>query len=96
LEKANGEVVSVTHGTMEWISGETRDATTLLFDARKKAPYVIFLEDDVRPTSNVVHKIAAYLHDMKAANIDDWFMIDLYTPNISWGRNPLHVKKFER
>jgi hypothetical protein len=96
LEKPNGEVVEVSQGTMAWITGETHDATHLMYEARKLAPYVLFLEDDVKPTSNVVKKMSDYVCQMKEKNIDSWFMVDLYTPRINWGRNPLYVENFER
>jgi len=96
LEKPSGEVLEVSHTTMDWISGETHDATSLLFDARKRAPYVMFLEDDVKPTRHAITKLCHYLEEMQTRNIRDWFMLDLYTPRIGWGRNPLYVKNFER
>jgi hypothetical protein len=68
----------------EWVAGETRDAPTLLLEASKAAPYVVFLEDDVTPTSNVMAKIIQNLRDMKNEG-KDFLMMDLYTPAISWG-----------
>merc|ERR1712070_731054 len=83
-------------GYFNWIAGETKDATNVLFEARKQAPYVIFLEDDVKPTQGVVTKVHDYLHEMDVRGINGWFMIDLYTPRIDWGRNPLFVKNFQK
>eukprot|EP00298_Acanthocystis_sp_HF-20_P010112 c18683_g2_i1.p1 GENE.c18683_g2_i1~~c18683_g2_i1.p1 ORF type:complete len:334 (-),score=81.02 c18683_g2_i1:42-1043(-) len=96
LEKPNGEKVQITKGTMNWIKGETRDATKILFEARNRAPYVMFLEDDVKPTKNVITKLWNYLDEMSKRKIENWFMVDLYTPSINWGRNPGYVANYER
>lgn len=95
LEKSDGHVHEMSLGFFNWISGETNDAANLLFEARKLSPYVIFLEDDVKPTSSVVSKVSDYLYEINSRGIDSWFMIDLYTPRIDWGRNPLYVHNFE-
>jgi len=96
LHYSDGITREITRQTAEWISGETRDATNLLFEARKRAPYVLFLEDDVKPTQSVISKLNNYVAELKVADKNDWFMIDLYTPKIDWGRNPLHVNRLER
>ena len=69
---------------MNWIAGETKDVPTLLTVASREAPYVLFLEDDVKPTKNAIAKIMNYIAESDAHHLDNWFMVDLYTPNINW------------
>jgi len=80
---ADGRQVSVE--SFEWVSGETRDAPTLLMEASRRASFVLFLEDDVVPTTNVMTKVFATIKEMKAEGKDNFLMLDLYTPAISWG-----------
>jgi hypothetical protein len=75
----------VSAESFKWVTGETRDAPMLLLEASKLAPFVVFLEDDVTPTSNVMGKIFKTLEEMKWEGKSDFFMLDLYTPAISWG-----------
>merc|ERR1711998_20390 len=74
----------VTTTTMNWIAGETKDVPTLLTVASREAPYVLFLEDDVKPTKNAIAKIMSYIAKSDDNHLDNWFMVDLYTPNINW------------
>jgi hypothetical protein len=79
-----GDGRELSREAFEWVAGETRDAPTLLLEASKSAPYVLFLEDDVTPTSNVMAKIFQNVRDMKNEG-KEFLMMDLYTPAISWG-----------
>jgi hypothetical protein len=80
---ADGRELSVE--SFEWVAGETSDAPTLLLEASKLAPYVIFLEDDVTPTSRVMSKVFNTLQEMRREGKNDFLMLDLYTPAIYWG-----------
>jgi len=71
--------------TLMWRAGETRDVSHLLTQAMPRAPYVLMLEDDVLATSDVMPKIFQFLDQMKHHGRSEFFMADLYTPDISWG-----------
>jgi len=75
----------VSKQAYDWVTGETHDVPTLLLQASSIAPYVIFLEDDVTPTTNAISKIYQFLEEMKNEGKQNFFMVDLYTPAISWG-----------
>merc|ERR1712146_302519 len=63
-----------------------------------EAPYVLFLEDDVKPTKNAIAKIMNYVAQSDAHHLDNWFMVDLCTPNINWKPVPatnMQVYDFE-
>jgi len=85
-----GNTKELSVGTVDWIAGETADGPYLMKEAAKRAPYVVFLEDDVKPTSNVVPKLYDYLTKLKSFGNNDWFMVDLYTPDIYWGPREAH------
>jgi len=76
--------------TLKWRAGETRDVSHLLLQAMPRAPYVLMLEDDVKATSEVLPKIFHMLDEMNKSSKQDFFMVDLYTPAISWGPQSAH------
>jgi hypothetical protein len=49
--------------------------------------------DDVKPTTNAISKIYKQIEEMKNEGKGDFFMIDLYTPAISWGPSIAHNKE---
>jgi hypothetical protein len=83
----------ISGDTLNWRAGETRDVSHLLLHAMGKAPYVMMLEDDVAPTSNVIPKIYSFLDGMKKAG-KEFFMADLYTPAVWYG--PTSAANMER
>lgn len=83
FEDPIGREVSAT--TLNWRAGETMDAPRLLLQAHSFAPYVMFLEDDVTPTKDIIPKVYDRLRTLRDQGRDDFFMLDLYTPAIAWG-----------
>jgi GR25 family glycosyltransferase involved in LPS biosynthesis len=61
--------------------------------AKHQAPYILFLEDDVLPTSNAITKLNKFVTNFDK---DDWLFLDLYTPNLHWVEGMLDVKNGER
>jgi hypothetical protein len=71
--------------TLNWRAGETMDAPRLWLAASANSEYVLFLEDDVVPTSRAVSKIYTLIKNLQDQGKTDILMVDLYTPAISWG-----------
>jgi len=67
--------------TMKWVSAENLDGAYLMEQAKDMSPYVLFLEDDVFPTSNALQKMSTAVRTLKA---DDMLFLDLYTPKVDW------------
>eukprot|EP00300_Choanocystis_sp_HF-7_P036321 c52164_g1_i1.p1 GENE.c52164_g1_i1~~c52164_g1_i1.p1 ORF type:complete len:339 (+),score=70.16 c52164_g1_i1:1-1017(+) len=79
-----------------WVASENLDAAFLFEKAKDLAPYILFLEDDVYPTTRALQKLSDHVHSMEVKNVTDWLFLDLYTPNLSWNPNMLNVKNEER
>lgn len=79
----NGGAREVSQEAFEWVTGETSDVPRLLQKASTMAPNVLFLEDDVIPTTQALQKIFQTMDEMKSEN-KNYFMIDLYTPSMEW------------
>jgi hypothetical protein len=96
--KENGEAFledgrQVNKDWVKWVASEDLDGAQLLETGMKLSPYVLFLEDDVWPTSHALEKLTKVVREMKH---DDWLFLDLYTPNLDWKPGMLDVKNGER
>lgn len=78
---------------LKWVSAEDLDGAYLLEKAMKMSPYVLFLEDDVKPTRKALEKLT---HAVANLEHDDWLFLDLYTPELDWAEGALNVKNGER
>jgi hypothetical protein len=85
----DGRVVS--DQWMTWVASENVDAAYLMDKAKKLASYVLFLEDDIQPTTHALRKLTRFVKDMESLH-DDWLFLDLYTPNLDWGPGMLDVE----
>jgi len=56
---------------------------------KSKSSYILFLEDDVYPTTNALRKLNQFIYD--EITHDDWLFLDLYTPNLDWAPGMLDV-----
>lgn len=74
------------------VASENLDAAFLFEQASKRAPYILFLEDDVKPTTNALRKLSNFVTGFKK---DDWLFFDLYTPNLNWNDRMLHAANAE-
>jgi len=74
---------------LNWVAAEDLDGAYLLEKAMKMSPYVLFLEDDVKPTRRALQKLTKFVTEFER---DDWLFIDLYTPNLDWAEGSLNVK----
>jgi hypothetical protein len=91
--KENGEAFledgrQVNKDWVNWVAAEDMDGAYLLEQGMKQSPYVLFLEDDVWPTTKAIEKLTNLVQEMKS---DDWLFIDLYTPNLDWAPGMLDV-----
>merc|ERR1712048_1552115 len=78
---------------LNWVAAEDLDGAYLLEKAMKMSPYVLFLEDDVRPTRRALQKLTRFVEDLL---YDDWLFIDLYTPDLDWAEGARDVRNGER
>merc|ERR1712070_549515 len=79
---------SVSENWMSWVASENLDGAFLFEQASKHAPYILFLEDDVKPTTGALRKLSDFIHSFKK---DDYLFVDLYTPNLNWNDKMLNV-----
>jgi len=83
----------VNHDWIQWVAAEDLDAAFLLEQGSKLSPFVLFLEDDVWPTTNALLKLSRFIRSLEH---DDWLFLDLYTPNLNWYEGMTDVKNGER
>jgi hypothetical protein len=83
----------VSESWLGWVASENLDASFLFEKAKHQAPYILFLEDDVMPSTHTMQKLNTFLQDFKQ---DDWLFLDLYTPNLDWAPGMLDVRNGER
>lgn len=78
---------------LSWVSAEDLDGAYLLEKAMAMSPYVLFLEDDVKPTRKALEKLTKFVTEFEH---DDWLFIDLYTPDLDWAEGALDVENGKR
>jgi len=83
----------VSKNWLTWVASENLDATFLFEKAKHQAPYILFLEDDVMPTTNAMKKLNTFLKGFKS---DDWLFLDLYTPNLNWADGMINFNNGDR
>lgn len=85
---------SVGQETMKWVSAENLDGAHLFDKAAEMSPWVLFMEDDVKPTSNFLYKLteaARYLESKP-----DMLFLDLYTPKVDWKPGSENVQNYDK
>jgi hypothetical protein len=96
IQKTGKDASEVSATTMNWIAGETADAPFLIKEAAQRAPYVVFLEDDVKATGMVVPKLYDFMTKLGVSGRKDWLMVDLYTPDVYWGpREAYNMERYD-
>jgi len=81
----------VSSDWLSWVASENVDGAFLFEKAKAAAPYILFLEDDVWPTTNALRKLSNFVRDFEKAH-NDWLFLDLYTPNLDWAPGMLNVE----
>lgn len=76
-----------------WVASENMDASFLFDQVKSKVPYILFLEDDVLPTTQALRKLSNFVQGFQH---DDWLFLDLYTPNLDWRSGMLDVVNGEK
>lgn len=74
-----------------WVASENLDAAFLFEKAMPLAPFILFLEDDIKPTSHALRKLSQQVRQLQSENKTDWLFLDLYTPNLEINREMLQV-----
>lgn len=87
---------SVSSQWLTWVASENLDGAFLFEKAKMQAPYVLFLEDDVTPSSQALRKLSHFVRNFEREHTTDWLFIDLYTPNLDWAEGMLDVKHGEK
>jgi hypothetical protein len=85
---------SVGQETMKWVSAENLDGAHLFDKAAEMSPWVLFMEDDVKPTNNFLYKLteaARYLESKP-----DMLFLDLYTPKVDWKPGSENVQNYDK
>jgi hypothetical protein len=96
--RENGEAFledgrQVNKDWIKWVASEDLDGAYLMELGMGMSPYVLFVEDDVWPTSHALEKLSKFVKGMKS---DDWLFIDLYTPNLNWNPGMMDVRNAEK
>lgn len=72
----------VAKDTIRWVSAENLDGAYLMEKAMAMSEWVLFLEDDIEPTSGALYKMTQAARALEQNT--DMLFLDLYTPHVDW------------